>query len=206
MGWKMFRPSLGRTIWRSLCYGFLISFLSAFSIGAFSIIIYYTSYQVIIVCLARHNQSAIPIKIQWLKTISEVTTVVFSNFWFTLNTLFYFRPHQIAEVKRRLFLTSLSFYILNFLYRLVLQGCGIYFSVLTPLLKIPENVLFAIGVCVQTWIIAKHFSEGNTFNKLKTFSSLLVCCAVTLVMGILVANFLYPAFNKQEKPRQARFA
>ena len=97
MGWKMFRPSLGRTIWRSLCYGFLISFLSAFSIGTISIIIYYISYQVILVCLARHNQSAIPIKIQWLKTISEVTTVVFSNFWFTLNTLFYFRPHQIAE-------------------------------------------------------------------------------------------------------------
>ena len=200
MGWKMFRPSLGRTIWRSLCYGFLISFLSAFSIGAFSIIIYYISYQVILVCLARHNQSAIPIKIQWLKAISDVTILVFSHFWFTLNTLFYFRPHQIAEVKRRLFVTSLSFHILNFLYRLVLQGCGIYFSVWTPLLKIPENALFAIGVCVQTWIIAKHFSEGNTFKKLKTFSSLLVCCAVTLVMGILVANFLYPAFNKQEKP------
>ena len=48
MGWKMVRPSLGRTIWRSLCYGFLISFLSAFSIGAFSIIIYYISYQVIL--------------------------------------------------------------------------------------------------------------------------------------------------------------
>ena len=67
MGWKMFRPSLGRTIWRSLCYGFLISFLSAFSIGAISIIIYYISYQVILVCLARHNQSVILIKIQWLK-------------------------------------------------------------------------------------------------------------------------------------------
>ena len=99
MGWKMFRPSLGRTIWRSLCYGFLISFLSAFSIGAISIIIYYISYQVILVCLARHNQSAIPIKIQWLKAISDVTIVVFSNFWFTLNTLFYFRSVIAANSK-----------------------------------------------------------------------------------------------------------
>lgn len=111
MGWKMLRPSLKRTLWRSMYYGFLISFLTAFSIGAISIIIYYINYQVILVCLARHNQSAIPIKIQWLKTISEVTIVVFSNFWFTLNTLFYFRPYQIAEVKKRhhclfIFLTS----------------------------------------------------------------------------------------------------
>ena len=99
MGWKMFRPSLERTIWRSLCYGFLISFLSAFSIGAISIIIYYISYQVILVCLARHNQSVIPIKIQWLKAISDVTIVVFSHFWFTLNTLFYFRSVVVANSK-----------------------------------------------------------------------------------------------------------
>ena len=101
MGWKMFRPSLGRTIWRSLCYGFLISFLSAFSIGAISIIIYYISYPVILVCLARHNQSAILIKIQWLKAISDVTIVVFSTFcnWFTLNTLFYFRSVVVANSK-----------------------------------------------------------------------------------------------------------
>ena len=51
MGWKMFRPSLERTIWRSLCNRFLISFLSAFSIGAISIIIYYISYQIILVLL-----------------------------------------------------------------------------------------------------------------------------------------------------------
>ena len=100
-GWKMFRLSLERTIWRSLCNGFLISFLSAFSIGAISIIIYYISYPVILVCSARHNQSAIPIKIQWLKAISDVTIVVFSTFcnWFTLNTLFYFRSVVAANSK-----------------------------------------------------------------------------------------------------------
>ena len=99
MGWKMFRPSLGRTIWRSLCYGFLISFLSAFSIGTISIIIYYISYQVILVCYARHNQLVIPINIQWLKAISDVTIVVFSHFWFTLNNLFYFRSVVVANSK-----------------------------------------------------------------------------------------------------------
>ena len=99
MGWKMFRPSLGRTIWRSLCYGFLISFLSAFSIETISIIIYYISYQVILVCYARHNQLAIPINIQWLKAISDVTIVVFSHFWFTLNNLFYFRSVVVANSK-----------------------------------------------------------------------------------------------------------
>ena len=99
MGWKMFRTSLGRTIWRSLCYGFLISFLSAFSIGTIFIIIYYISYQVILVCYARQNQLAIPINIQWLKDISDVTIVVFSHFWFTLNNLFYFRSVVVANSK-----------------------------------------------------------------------------------------------------------
>ena len=86
----------------------------------------------------------------------------FSHFWFASNTVFYFRPYQIKGVKKSLFLKSLCFYVLFVVFRLVLQGCGLYYSAaITPLLKIPDKVLFASSVCVQSWVIAKHFFRGN---------------------------------------------
>ena len=199
MAWKKYRPSLKRTVWRSLYFGFLISVLSAATIGIISILVYYLKYQTILVCLARPKQSAVPIKIQWSQTISDVTTLVFSHVWFFFNILFFFRPYQIKGLKRILVLISFVFYVLNWIYRLALQGFGIYYSIWTPVLKTPENFLFILGICVQSWIIARHFSSCNGVKKLQTFLLMIVSCAFTLVMGILVANFVYPAYNKQEK-------
>ena len=64
MDWKQFRPSILSTLWNSMYFGFLISLLSAVLIGAFSILVYYLSYQTILVCLARPKES-IPVKIQY---------------------------------------------------------------------------------------------------------------------------------------------
>ena len=114
--WKLFIPSLKGTLRKSLYFGFLISFLSAFIIGSICTLVYYINYQIVLVCLTRHNQTAVPIKIQWSKTISEVMIVAITYFWFTLNTLFYFRPYQIEGIKWRLFLISFQFYVLNFVY------------------------------------------------------------------------------------------
>lgn len=69
----------------------------------------------------------------------------------------------------------------------------------TPLLRIPDKALFALGVCVQNWIMAKHFSPGNGAKKLKTFALLVISCAVPITMGLVVANFIYPAYDKQEQ-------
>lgn len=133
MLWKLFRPSLKRTIMKSVYFGFLISFLSALLTGSVSIFGYYMSYQVRLVCLARHNQSAIPIEIQWSKTASAAMTGVFSYNWFTLNTLFFFRSYQIKEVKQSLFLVSYCSYVLFVFYRLLFKKmvfitqCGHHF-------------------------------------------------------------------------------
>ena len=64
MEWKQFRPSILSTLWNSMYFGFLISLLSAVLIGAFSILVYYLSYQTTLVCLARPKES-IPVKIQY---------------------------------------------------------------------------------------------------------------------------------------------
>ena len=104
MEWKQFRPSILSTLWNSVYFGFLISLLSAVLIGAFSILVYYFNYQVILVCLARSKES-IPVKIQWSKTAFESTEAVFIHLSFFVNTLFYFKSYQILF---RRFLRSLS--------------------------------------------------------------------------------------------------
>ena len=195
--WKLFRPSLKGTLRKSLCFGFLISFLSAFIIGSICILVYYINYQTVLVCLTRHNQTAVPIKIQWSKTISEVMIVAITYFWFTLSTLFYFRPYQIEGIKRSLFLISFQFYVLNSVLQLIMQWCGIYISVWTQLLKIPNNAFLTFCVCVQTWIIAQHFSTGNRIKKTNISILLVACSALPLVVGLLVANLVYPAYNQQ---------
>ena len=180
--WKLLRPSLKGTLRKSLYFGFLISFLSAFIIGSICTLVYYINYQTVLVCLTRHNQTAVPIKIQWSKTISEVMIVAFTYFWFTLNTLFYFRPYQIEGIKRNLLVISFQFYVLNSVHQLIIQGCGIYISVWTPLLKIPNNAFLTFCAFVQTWIIAKHFSTENRTKKTNISILLIACFALPLVL------------------------
>ena len=86
MEWKQFRPSILSTLWNSMYFGFLISLLSAVLIGAFSILVYYFNYQVILVRLARPKES-IPVKIQRSKTAFECTEAVFIHLSFFVNTL-----------------------------------------------------------------------------------------------------------------------
>ena len=196
MAWKRHRPSFCCTIWNSLYLGFLISVLSAVIIATFSIFVYYVNYQAILICLARPQES-IPIKIQWFKTISEAIALAFSHFWFLINFLFYFRPYQIKRLKRKLFLISFVFYVPNVFYRVVLQACGIYFSVLTHAIKIPGNALFAVGNGAQSWVVAKHFATAAVMKKLKLFLWLVILCVVTLVLGIMITYFIYPEYNRQ---------
>ena len=147
MEWKQLRPSLIYSLWNSLYFGFLISVLAAALIGTLSIIVYYVAYQVTLVCLGRSKDS-IPLKIQWSKTISECMEIIFFHLRFFINTLFYFKSHQIVGLKRKLFLVSFVFYVLDVASRIALQALGISRSELTLLQIVPTNVLifFSLGV------------------------------------------------------------
>ena len=198
MEWKQFRPSLIYSLWNSLYFGFLISVLAAALIGTLSIIVYYVAYQVTLVCLGRSKDS-IPLKIQWSKTISECMEVIFIHLWFFVNTLFYFKPHQIKGVKRQLILVSAVFYILDAAYRIVLQALGISRSELTPLQTVPANVLFLFSFGVQSWVLARRFSRAVGARKLTTFLWMIGSSAFPFIVAILVSNFIYPAYDKQDK-------
>ena len=198
MEWKQFRPSLIYSLWNSLYFGLLISVLPAALIGTLSIIVYYVSYQVTLVCLGRSKDS-IPWKIQWSKTISSCVQVIFNHLWFFVNTLFYFKPHQIKGLKRQLILVSSVFYVLDVAYRIVLQAVGISRSELTPLQTVPVNVLYFFTFGVQSWFLARRFSRAVGARKLTTFLWIIGPSAFPFIVAVVVGYFIYPAYDKQDK-------
>ena len=198
MEWKKFRPSKIRTLWYSMYFGFVISILAATLIGTFSILVYYVAYQVTLVCLARPKDS-IPSKIQWSKTISECMEIIFLHLWFFVNTLFFFRSYQIMGLKSKLFLVSSVFYVLDAAYRIALQALGISRSELTPLQRIPGNILFSFSIGVQSCVLARHFFRAVVGPRKLTFLWMIGSCALTFTVAILVSYFIYPAYNKQDK-------
>ena len=59
--------------------------------------------------------------------------------------------------------------------------------------------MFAWGLCVQIWVIAKHFSGiGNGAKARKIFFWLIVSFVVPPALGVIVTNLIvYPAYDKQ---------
>jgi len=195
MAWKQFRPSFVRTVCKSAYVGFLLSVLSAVIVGMISILVYYLSFQTQLNCLV-HPEKSIPNKLRWIRTVSEAFFAFFFYCWLFVNSLFYFRPFQISGLKLTLFLTVLAFYIFDVCYRLLQALVFSHFN-LTKLQVLPGNVLFFLCLCVQVCIITKHFCRGPRKKQLSLFLSLTIPFFLTYVTGILVAYFIYPAYNRQ---------
>ena len=196
MEWKQFRPPLIYTLWNSLYFGLLISVLTAALIGTLSINVYYVSYQVTLVCLGRSKDS-IPWKIQWSKTISSCVQIIFNHLWFFVNTLFYFKPHQIKGLKRQLILVSSVFYVLDVAYRIVLQAVGISRYELTPLQTVLVNVLFFFQFRREILVSCKAIFSSS--RKLTTFLWIIGPSAFPFIVAVQVCSFIYPAYDKQDK-------
>ena len=179
-------------------FGFLISLLSAVLIGAFSILVYYLSYQTILVCLARSKES-IPVKIQWSKTAFESTEAVFIHLSFFVNNLFYFKSYQIKGMKIKLFLISSFIFAFYVAYRIALQGLGASYSDLTPVQSILGNVIFLFSMCMQSWALAKHFFQAVRARKVKTFLWIIGSTLFTFIVATVVAYFIYPEYSRQDK-------
>ena len=180
---------------------FIVLWISDFCIDCspdWNVTYHCVSYQVTLVCLGRSKDS-IPWKIQWSKTISSCVQFIFIHLCFFVNTLFYFKPHQIKGLKRQLILVSSVFYILDAAYRIVLQALGISRSELTPLQKVPANVLFLFSFGVQSWVLARQFSRAVGARKLTTFLWMIGSSAFPFIIAVLVGFFIYPAYDKQDK-------
>ena len=199
MAWKQLRPSFFNTVWNSLYFGFLISVSSAAIVGIISILVYYLSYQTLLSCKTVRSKESIPNKLQWVITISEIVVVLFFYYWFFLNILFYFRPFQISGQKLKLALISLTFYCFDAGYRICMQALGISRSDLTYTQRIPLICLFFLCSFTQLCVIVGHFCSGPGKSQLKLFTLTTVPCMLTYFTSVMLAYFVYPAYNKQDR-------
>ena len=196
MPWKRLRPSISRTVLNSLCYGFLISVLSATVFGMVSFTIYYFGYQSQLNC-EHHPKESIPIKLQWFITISEVLSVGFLYFWFFINISFYFRSFQLSGVRKTLVIISLLFYLVDSVYRIGMQACGISHSKLTALQRVPAEAIFCLSSCALIYVIKMHFCFGRLIQQVKFIVLFVVPYTLTYCIAILTAYGIYPAYNKE---------
>ena len=126
---------------------FVVLWISDFCVGCCP------DWNVIYHCVLRFLSSHIclPGSIEGLRTMENP-----SSFFF-INTLFHLKSHQIVGVKRKLFLVSFVFYVLDVAYRIALQALGISRSELTLLQIVPTNVLIFFSLGVQCWVLARRF-------------------------------------------------
>ena len=61
------------------------------------------------------------------------------------------------------------------------------------------DILFLTSVCLQTYLLTKHFSILSTKQKLTLFFQMAVPSGLTFFSGFVVAYIIYPAYSNQEK-------
>ena len=200
MAWKQLRPSVIRTICKSMYIGASISLFTAGIVGAIYILISFICYKTVQNCEFSLKKE-IPLQVQWMRTISASILCAFLYIWYFTNALFLFRSFQLMDVKRKLILISVVFYFLDAVYRALLQYLGVSESKLSASQKIPLNALFITSGCAQTYLITRHFSGylWSRKQKLILFFQLVVPGSFCFLLSIVITTFIYPLYNAQNK-------
>ena len=201
MAWKQLRPSIFETVFTSLCFGFFISVLSASIVGIVSVLVYYLSYETLLSCQDQSKADSIPMKLQWVITLSKVFFIWFMYQLFFLNVLLFFRSFQISGLKLRIFLLCLVPFCLDSAYRIVMQVFGISIGnfKFKALQIIPCRIIYFLSISSQIYIIARHFCNRPGIIRFKLILLFVVPCVLTIVTANLFSNLMYPAYNRQDK-------
>lgn len=200
LAWKRLRPSVCRTIWKSMYIGALISLVAATIVGAVCTVVFYVSFMTINICQF-YPKKLIPVRLQWMRTISCSIAYASFHIWFFTNALFLFRSYQLKGVRQKLFLPCCVAYSLDVAYRVILQALGMSnYSKLSSLQKIPLNVNFFISVGVQAYVLTKLFCRlPSKKRKVNLFLQINLPGCLTVFAGIVIARCIYPWYNKQDK-------
>ncbi|XP_015776698.1 PREDICTED: uncharacterized protein LOC107354724 isoform X2 [Acropora digitifera] len=194
MAWKRLRPSALATVCKSLYIGASISILAATTTGVLYSLITYVSYQTLFNCEYRPGES-IPVKIQWIRTISTMIAIIFLYMCFLMNMLFLFRPYQLSGVKRKCALVAFLLFSLDALYRLAFQIFQISHSKLSKIQTIPLNAFFLISAFWQLYFIVNHFRALANGRRVHLFLKMIMPSFFSFVLGILITTFIYPWYN-----------
>ena len=197
--WKRLQPSVCGTISKSMYIGALILLLTATILGAVYTLISYLSFETIGIC-EFYPPKLIPIRVQWMRTISCSIAYFLVHILFFMNVLFVFRQYQLKGVKGKLFLPCCVAYSFDVAYRVILQALGMSnYSKLSSSLKIPLNVVLFISIGVQGYVLTKLFCQArSTKRKMSLFLQLTLPACLTFLFGVLTERFIYPAYNKQD--------
>ena len=196
MAWKRLRPSALCTVCQSLYIGVFISILAATTIGALYSLLTYVSYQTAFNC-EYHPGESIPVKIQWIRTISVLIANIFLYSCFLMGMLFLFRPYQLSGVKRKLALVAFLLYCLDALYRLALQILQVSHSKISRLQTLPLNAIFLISAIWQFYLLVNHFRALSKGRRVDLFLKMILPSFLTFVLGILIATSIYPWYKNE---------
>ena len=197
MAWKRLRPSAFRTVCKSMYVGASISLLTAIIMGSVYLLITYLSYKTKLAC---HFSQTIPLQVQWLRTICGIISSGFIYMWNFAGTLFLFRPYQLMGLKRKMFLVSCLGYVIDVLYRVVLQVFGISHSQISLFQKIPLNVIFFLSACGQIYHLTNHFRMRRSKRQQVTFGIQMILPGFfCFFLCVSFSSFIYPAYNERDK-------
>ena len=194
MAWKRLRLSVFCTVWKSLYIGASISILPATTRSVLYSLLTYVSYQTLFNCEYRPRES-IPVKIQWIRTISTLIAIIFLYMWFLMNMLFLLSPNQLSGVKRKCALVAFFLFCLDALYRLAFQIFQISHSKLSRLQTLPLNAIFLISAIWQIYMIVNHFRALYKGRRVYLFFKIIMPSFLTFVLGILTTTIIYPWYN-----------
>ena len=198
MAWKRLRPSIIRSVGKSMYIGASISLLAATIVGTIYNLISYLCYKVILNCRL-HKKLLIPTRVQWTITIADVISCASYHFWLFVTLLFLFRPYQLNGLKRKLILVCCVGYSLDALYRVTFQVVRKPYYQLSFLYRVPFYVFIVFSVCLQLYLLGRHFFIPSGKKIGGFICKMAAPNCFSFIVAFAIAHFLYPAYNKQNK-------
>ena len=200
MYWKELRPSMLRTICKSMVFGAWISLLSAFAVGMLFNLVSYLIYHTVLNCEFSSSNS-IPSEVKWFRVIASVISFFVYYFWFFSILLVLFRPYQLFGVKAKLFLASMFVYALDTLCRVIFQALETTKPFTSNVIK--EHIigccLFLMSELLQIYFLMNHLSPLLPSKRQKCifFMQLVAIIFFPSLMGDIIGLLIYPSYIKQ---------
>ncbi|XP_078347313.1 uncharacterized protein LOC144632521 [Oculina patagonica] len=197
MAWKRFRPSLLRTVCKSMYIGALISLLTATIIGSVYMLTIYLSYKSIFAC-RYFPEKLIPVRVQWMETISDLIACAMFYAWSFIDLLLLFRPYQLYGLKGKLIFVCCVVFCLDALYRVILQAIGKPYGMLPISYSVPLYIFFIVNITLKFYIVTRSFNLRPAKVAILICKMTIPTCLIFPV-AFLMTSFVYPAYNKQNK-------
>ena len=198
MAWKRLRPCALQTACKSMLIGALISLLTASLIGTVYLLLSYLIFETVTRC-ANLQEKLFPVRVQWVRTISEQVASVFYYAWSFFNMLLLFRPYQLKGVKRQLALVGGVGFGLDALYRISLQVVGKPYYMGSYIRRVPLNMCFLISVALQFFLLVRHFGVRPRTKLASSICKMAIPSCFAFIIAFAICYYLYPVFNEQNK-------